>query len=397
MVDNLSGSVANFIVDRSWVFPPLLQLHFPALCELVSQVPIALDPSTTDTLVWSSSSSGELTAKVAFHFLRQPSPSVDWGRCIWSKFILPRMSLLTWKVLRGRVLCDDFMQKRGIALASRCVLCRKDCESLSHIFRSCPFAETIWSCMIAKFELAAPPLSLYDMLQLELTNGRSPQLKELWVACFTSVLWFLWHARNKAKYDNRFITVVGVCRLVFGHIQSASRIASGHMHNSIQDLRILKCFGVTCRPRHAPRTIEVNWHPPFLGWIKINSDGAWKHDSARVGYGVVFRDYRGYVLGAFASNFDIPSSVAAEVMAVIKVIELAWVRDWKHVWLEVDSSLILDFLWSPSLVPWQLRVQWNNCLFRISQMNFHSSHIFREGNHVADALANYGTSSTDFV
>ncbi|PRQ42584.1 putative ribonuclease H-like domain-containing protein [Rosa chinensis] len=84
-------------------------------------------------------------------------------------------------------------------------------------------------------------------------------------------------------------------------------------------------------------------------------------------------------------------------MAVIKAIVLAWVRDWKHVWLEVDSSLILDFLRSPSLVPWQLRVQWNNCLFRISQMNFHSSHIFREGNHVADALANYGTSSTDFV
>lgn len=86
------------------------------------------------------------------------------------------------------------------------------------------------------------------------------------------------------------------------------------------------------------------------------------------GYGTVFHDYRGHVLDAFTSNFDIPSLVVAEVMAVIKAVEFAWVRDWKHIWLEVDSSLILDFLKSPFLVPWQLWVQWNNCLFRISQI-----------------------------
>lgn len=89
------------------------------------------------------------------------------------------------------------------------------------------------------------------MLHLGLINGRNPQLKELWVTCFTSVLWFIWQARNKAKYDNKIFTVVGVCRLIFGHIQAASRIATGHMHNFIQDLRILKCFGVTCRLRRA--------------------------------------------------------------------------------------------------------------------------------------------------
>lgn len=56
--------------------------------------------------------------------------------------------------------------------------------------------------MALKFELPAIPSSLLDILQLALINGRSPQLKELWVACFNSVLWFIWQARNKAKYDN---------------------------------------------------------------------------------------------------------------------------------------------------------------------------------------------------
>ncbi|PRQ57777.1 putative ribonuclease H-like domain-containing protein [Rosa chinensis] len=156
-------------------------------------------------------------------------------------------------------------------------------------------------------------------------------------------------------------------------------------------------MGAICKPRRAPRIIEVNCLTPPFGWIKVNTDGAWKLDSNQACYGGVYRDYKGLVIGAFSSTLDIPSSVAAEVMAVIKAIELAWVRDWKYVWLEVDSSLILIFLRFPHLVPWRLRVQWSNCLHRISQMHFKSSHIFREGNQAADALANYGASSDGFT
>ena len=43
-----------------------------------------------------------------------------------------------------------------------------------------------------------------------------------------------------------------------------------------------------------------------------------------------------------------------------------------------------------------MRVAWGNCLHRISQMNFPSSHIFREGNQVADALADFGMSLSAF-
>ncbi|KAL6139294.1 hypothetical protein ACLB2K_064571 [Fragaria x ananassa] len=104
------------------------------------------------------------------------------------------------------------------------------------------------------------------------------------------------------------------------------------MHNSVQDLRIIKSLGAECRLGRAPRVIEVVWHPLVIGWVNINSDGAWKHAEGVGGFDAVFRDFKGHVLGAFSSNIDIPSSVAAEVMTVIVAIELVWVRDWKHIW-----------------------------------------------------------------
>ena len=324
--------------------------------------------------------------------MRQSSPLIPWGKFLWSKFILPRMSLHAWKVLRGKEISDDLLQRRGVALASRCELCGACTESLNHIFLHCSFAASVWNYFTSIFEIGVAPPTILEVFNLGNTVEKSPQLKELWLICFTSVLWFLWHARNQVRFESRNFTVAAVCRLISGHIQAASRLATGPMHNTIQDLRILKTFGACCRLRRAPRVVEVNWHPPLIGWIKINSDGAWKHGEGIGGFGAIFRDYKGQFLGAFASNLDIPSSIAAEVMAVITAIEIAWVRDWKHIWLEVDSSLVLDYIRSPSLVPWQLRIRWLNCLYRISQMHFRSSHIFREGNKVADALANYGTS-----
>ncbi|KAL6187407.1 hypothetical protein ACLB2K_038806 [Fragaria x ananassa] len=128
------------------------------------------------------------------------------------------------------------------------------------------------------------------------------------------------------------------------------------MSNSLTEFRVLKKFGLLCRPHQAPRITEVNWHPLLFGWIKVNTDGAWQKTTRKSGYGGIFRDFHGSFLGVFVSNLEIPNSVDAEVMAVIQAIELTWVRDWKHIWLKVDSTIVLNFLRDPHLVPWRLRV-----------------------------------------
>ena len=244
------------------------------------------------------------------------------------------------------MLSEDLLQRRGIALASRCVLCCRSEESLLHIFLTCSFATSLWNNWVGLFELGTVPHSLIELLH----HGRSQQLKEIWLICYTTTLWFIWKIRNKVRHENFACDVNATRQLIMGHIKASSNLASGCMYNSITELRVLKNFGLACRPRRAPRITEVNWLPPILGWIKINTDGACQWASGRAGYGGVFRDFDGSFLGAFASNLDIPCSVDAEVMAVIQAIELAWVRDWKHIWLEVDSTLVLNFLRAPILI-----------------------------------------------
>ena len=47
-------------------------------------------------------------------------------------------------------------------------------------------------------------------------------------------------------------------------------------------------------------------------------------------------------------------------------------------------------------VPWVVRLQWDSCLHDLSSMNFVVSHIYHEGNGVADSLAKFGAQNNDF-
>ncbi|PRQ22702.1 putative ribonuclease H-like domain-containing protein [Rosa chinensis] len=91
----------------------------------------------------------------------------------------------------------------------------------------------------------------------------------------------------------------------------------------------------------------------------------------------VFRDSKGLFLGAFAVPSAFVSSIDAEILAVIEAIEIAWVRNWHHLWLETDSTYVVHILSSFSMkVPWYLGVAWANCLWRVRRMNLKYSHIF---------------------
>ncbi|CAL2239547.1 unnamed protein product [Prunus armeniaca] len=95
------------------------------------------------------------------------------------------------------------------------------------------------------------------------------------------------------------------------------------MSNKVRDLCTICSIGVHYRPRPNPKIVEVMWHLPCFGSVKINTDGAHKSESSKAGSGGVLHDYQGHVLGAFSANLDAPSVVLAEVLAVIKAIELA--------------------------------------------------------------------------
>jgi ribonuclease HI len=62
-----------------------------------------------------------------------------------------------------------------------------------------------------------------------------------------------------------------------------------------------------------------------------------------------------------------------------------------NIWIESDSSLVVRAFQNPSHeVTWNLWNRWRNALVLFKPLNGMVSHIFREGNQVADSLVNFG-------
>nr|XP_004309966.2 PREDICTED: uncharacterized protein LOC101295881 [Fragaria vesca subsp. vesca] len=115
----------------------------------------------------------------------------------------------------------------------------------------------------------------------------------------------------------------------------------------------------------------------------------WK--SAKDGFGGIFRDHLGQVLCCFSGNLGIATALEAELQAVIHAIQMASQRGWRSLWIESDSTLVIHFLSSFQVdVPWRFTTEWFNCRTILTSMTVKVSHIYREGNRVADCLANFG-------
>ena len=125
----------------------------------------------------------------------------------------------------------------------------------------------------------------------------------------------------------------------------------------------------------------------------MNTDGSAFGSPGLAGCGGIFRTSRGFFKGAFAIPLGKAFAFEAELAGAIHAISYAHDFGWTNLWLECDSSYLVTLLRTrSSSVPWRWKPSWLRCIDRISTMNFHVSHIFREGNTVADILASRTTS-----
>lgn len=87
----------------------------------------------------------------------------------------------------------------------------------------------------------------------------------------------------------------------------------------------------------------------------------------------------------------------ADILGIILAIDCAYQENWTNLWIDTDSMLASLAFKSPHTVPWQLKNRRENCLLMISNMHLMITHIFREGNHCADKLANLGLTVVNFT
>ncbi|CAN1782833.1 hypothetical protein LINPERHAP1_LOCUS16042 [Linum perenne] len=111
----------------------------------------------------------------------------------------------------------DNLKKRGMVLANRCALCKRDLESVDHLFIHCPFAYAIWDRVSSKLSMFGPRNnSVRDLLEAWKGMNCTPTFAEASKVVIHGVFWYIWLERNARVFnDVRFSVTQVVARILF--------------------------------------------------------------------------------------------------------------------------------------------------------------------------------------
>jgi ribonuclease HI len=345
-----------------------------------------------DKLIWLHSDSGNLQLKEAYCFKHSQFQDFHWAKVIWSIDFPPSKSLFVWRLMHDKLPTDENLLSRGCYLPSMCNFCCLKAETTFHIFFECNFAIQLWSWLANCLGITLQFNSIEDIWRITDLNW-SPQCKVTVTAALINLLNFIWHARNQARFDDKRITVQSAISMIISCTSLSGNNTKKVASNSIRDFIILKKFNVSIHNPKLNSVKEVVWNPPLVNFVKCNIDEASKGNPGDASCGGIFRDSNSDFLLCFAEPLGFESSYIAELHGAMRAIEVAHHMNCSNLWLESDSQLVVSAFKNPEkLVSWAIRNRWQNVLAWTRQMNFVVSHTYREGNVIADLLANHGLS-----
>lgn len=288
---------------------------------------------------------------------------------------------------------DENLRLRGCSFPSMCSLCCRNSESSIHLFFQCPFASILWAWLSRTINMSLNFNSLKELWKV-CDLAWSPQCKVVIKAAIINLFNTIWYARNQARFNDKRISCPSAMAMITSNTTLSGNSTSKVSNNAISDFTILKKFNVRILPPKTLQLKEIIWQPPLVSWLKCNIDGASKGNPGMSGCGGIFRNSQAEAVCCFAEPIGISNSFTAELCAFMRAIAIAKHHNWHNIWIETDSALVLMASKHPEKVPWELRNRWCNSMVLFRHLNCMVSHVFREGNKVADALANHVVSLT---
>ncbi|EOX98014.1 Ribonuclease H protein [Theobroma cacao] len=326
--------------------------------EVVLQVVQIMPPTVTiaqDMPYWGKSASGQFTIASAYDYLRQLSsptkarPSGIWQGA-WKWQGSQRVRTFLFQCLHGRLLTNRKRLHRQLTADSLCPQCRMEDETVTHVLRDCMVATSLWK------------------QQLILGNP--------WSIVFRLACWYLWKWRNGVVFDVAFNPTRK--RISMIKSMATATIAPSADFDGVQVERRKK------------EEVLIEWRAPQVGWVCLNTDGAYKRSIEEASAGGVKRNAEGDWQAGFVAKLGKCSAYRAELWGILHGLRLAWDSGFKKVQVQVDNKMVVQAISTDKLIPGantDLISAIKNVLQKEWEVSF--MHTYREGNMVADYLASY--------
>ncbi|CAL1407041.1 unnamed protein product [Linum trigynum] len=347
---------------------------------------LAVDPLATsdDSLLWRPTSNGRFSTKSAYH-LMMPSPQGGdhklW-KMLWNLPVPERIRCFMWLLVLGKISSNEAHCQRHLTTESDCYRCAGRVETILHIFRECPPATYFWTRVVASSDQPAfSSMSTQTWLRKNILSEDTSITGIPWNAFYSIAVWLLWKNRNDGTFQGISKTLsapsltqaIKVKARLWYDAWKAPTIGSDRLSPPAQRIQA-----------------EIGWKLPPPGWWKLNVDGASNGNPGVAGAGGVLRGSDGRWAGGFCASLGCCSAVMAELWGLYHGLDIAWRHGCRTLMVESDSKLAIELVNNRTdpLHPYATLLA--AIRRKIAQdWVVRLSHVYREGNRVADWLSKH--------
>lgn len=105
-------------------------------------------------------------------------------------------------------------------------------------------------------------------------------------------------------------------------------------------------------------------------------------------YGICFRNWEGNLVYAQTEQIGIATNIEAEARAIKITLKISLEKGWHRVVIETNLRKTMNIIYKKWRCPWELVEEIEEIDDYLQHPNRSIKHMFREGNQLADFLAN---------
>ncbi|OIT05835.1 putative ribonuclease h protein [Nicotiana attenuata] len=248
---------------------------------------------------------------------------------------------------------------------------------MEHMFFNCLHSKPIWDQLGSSYKYSDQPrneLTMHNWLK-PLCHSKSSYNRHLTKAdILPFTLWHIWIHRNNFIFNN-----------------NKSPLS---LKNIVKSATEFKLLIESIQSPNPTTTIYIKWKPPDQGTFKLNIDGSSLGNPGRVGIGGIIRDCECNWIVGFNMSIPHATNIYMEGLALIQGLKIAIQQNIRRLVVETDCSALVDMLTYEN-GPYQNLI--TDCRWMLTRAGEPQvTHIFREANGVADAMAKTGSNSNFF-
>ncbi|XP_059310637.1 uncharacterized protein LOC132061989 [Lycium ferocissimum] len=342
--------------DGQWKVDMLKEISPEDLANhILENITPPVEHKEVDRAYWKMEARGKFSVGSAFQLLRQRRDPSALYKQMWIKGLPIKISFFMWRFWKFKLPLDDRLKTWGIQFPSGCFCCQNpEIENISHVFLHATDAQIIWKHFCRP---AVPAI----------------------------ILWEIWKRRNTLRHEGKMSNTKLIYQVMHTLISFMKVSKRNFKYAPYNWNSVVESLNRYSQPIKATTVV---WRLPDKGWIKVNTDGASRGNPGRSSWGFCVRNERGDILRAQAQELvdSWSTNTQAEAMAILKAL--------KYLDDNQMDKFIIQRTWE---VPWQIFTTMEEIWNLMEGKTVVVEHIFREGNKVADHLANLALDKGDFV